>query len=44
MCSVNGPMEVKIKDELIDKCSIDVVYKPSIGATSNLKFKNIEFI
>lgn len=31
MCSVNGPMEVKIKDEKLDKATIQVIFKPLEG-------------
>ena len=31
LCSVYGPQEVKIKDELLDRATIDVNIKPQIG-------------
>ena len=31
LCSVNGPAEVKLRDEKLDKATIDVVVRPLVG-------------
>ena len=31
LCAVYGPMEVKLRNELVDRAFIDVVVKPAIG-------------
>ncbi|KAG4085741.1 ribosomal protein S5 domain 2-type protein [Neocallimastix lanati (nom. inval.)] len=43
LCSVYGPQEVKIKDELLDRATIDVNIKPQIGNGSTTE-KNMERI
>ncbi|RHZ75784.1 hypothetical protein Glove_209g143 [Diversispora epigaea] len=32
LCSINGPTEVKVRDEKLDKATIDVLFKPWIGS------------
>ncbi|CAG8504956.1 4581_t:CDS:2 [Diversispora eburnea] len=32
LCSINGPTEVKVRDEKLDKATIDVSFKPWIGS------------
>ncbi|CAJ0827937.1 7113_t:CDS:2, partial [Entrophospora sp. SA101] len=43
ICSVNGPAEVKIRDEKLDKATIDVVVRPLVG-TPGTKDKKHEYI
>ncbi|ORX85177.1 exosome component Rrp46 [Anaeromyces robustus] len=43
LCSVYGPQEVKIKDELLDRATIDVNITPQIGIGSTTE-KNMERI
>ncbi|CAG8440155.1 12119_t:CDS:2 [Acaulospora colombiana] len=31
VCSINGPVEVKVRDEKLDKATIDVSFRPLIG-------------
>ncbi|KAG9289832.1 hypothetical protein G9A89_015412 [Geosiphon pyriformis] len=42
ICSIYGPAEVKIRDEKLDKATIDVIYRPLIGV-SGTKEKTNEF-
>ncbi|GAO47148.1 ribosomal protein S5 domain 2-like protein [Saitoella complicata NRRL Y-17804] len=32
LCSVNGPMEVRLRDEQVDKATIEVIVRPAVGA------------
>jgi exosome complex component RRP46 len=34
LCSVTGPAEVKVRNELMDKAFIEVVFKPASGLPS----------
>ncbi|GBC09461.1 hypothetical protein RclHR1_08890006 [Rhizophagus clarus] len=43
ICSVNGPAEVKLRDEKLDKATIDVVVRPLVG-TPGTKDKTHEYI
>ncbi|OUM66283.1 hypothetical protein PIROE2DRAFT_40917 [Piromyces sp. E2] len=43
LCSVYGPQEVKIKDELLDRATVDVNITPQIGIGSTTE-KNMERI
>ncbi|CAI2193756.1 19449_t:CDS:2, partial [Funneliformis geosporum] len=36
LCSINGPAEVKLRDEKLDKATIDVLVKPLVGTTAGL--------
>ncbi|BFZ63397.1 exosome non-catalytic core subunit rrp46 [Saitoella coloradoensis] len=33
LCSVNGPMEVRLRDEQVDKATIEVIVRPAVGAS-----------
>ena len=35
LCSINGPAEVKLRDEKLDKATIDVVVRPLVGTSGN---------
>ncbi|KAF0395316.1 ribosomal protein S5 domain 2-like protein [Gigaspora margarita] len=43
VCSVNGPTEVKLRDEKVDKATIDVIFKPLVGLPGT-KDKTHEYI
>jgi len=43
LCSVNGPAEVKLRDEKLDKATIDVLVRPLVGAPGT-KDKTHEYI
>ncbi|CAB4401319.1 ribosomal protein S5 domain 2-like protein [Rhizophagus irregularis] len=43
LCTVNGPAEVKLRDEKLDKATIDVVVRPLVGAPGT-KDKTHEYI
>ncbi|KAJ3092713.1 Exosome component 5 [Quaeritorhiza haematococci] len=34
LCSVIGPAEVKIRDEQLDKATLDVIFKPLVGVST----------
>uniref|UniRef100_U9TRS2 Exoribonuclease phosphorolytic domain-containing protein n=1 Tax=Rhizophagus irregularis (strain DAOM 181602 / DAOM 197198 / MUCL 43194) TaxID=747089 RepID=U9TRS2_RHIID len=36
LCTVNGPAEVKLRDEKLDKATIDVVVRPLVGAPGKI--------
>ncbi|CAG8744739.1 3275_t:CDS:2, partial [Acaulospora morrowiae] len=42
VCSINGPAEVKVRDEKVDKATIDVSFRPLIGVPGT-KDKTNEF-
>lgn len=34
LCSVNGPTEVKLRNELVDRAYVDVIVQPPVGVAS----------
>ncbi|CAG8751294.1 7857_t:CDS:2, partial [Funneliformis mosseae] len=43
LCSINGPAEVKLRDEKLDKATIDVIVRPLVGTTGT-KDRTHEYI
>ena len=39
VCSIVGPSEVKLRDELLDKATLQIIFKPLVGVSSKFNRK-----